>query len=118
MARELAPLVEVLAFFAASRNYGFVDRLGGALNEITATEAVIDALRDYYSQCVDRREKCVEVGGERIACPDVSPEELKRAVEAFIARIRGKPGDVIVRETRALALEALARKPEAMGRRC
>ncbi len=94
-------LVEVLAFFAAQRNYGYIDRLGNALDEVTAYEALRDALRDYYSICVDRKQEC---------CPDINPEDLENAIKYFISHLSGKGGDVIVRETRKIALEALARK--------
>lgn len=110
----LEPLVDVLAFYAATRNYGFIDRLAGSLNETTAFEAVIDALRDFYSQCLDREDKCVR----DVQCPEVDKTALERAVDEFKRRIRGKPGDVIVKETRNIALAALARKPRMMERRC
>ena len=97
--REL--LVELLAYFAAQRNYGYIDKLGNALDEITAYEALKDALRDYNSVCVDRRQEC---------CPNIDPARLEMAVKNFIESISGKSGDVIVKETRKLSLEVLARR--------
>lgn len=102
--KEISVLIDVLAFFASQRNYGYIDRLGNALDEVTAYEALRDALRDYYSVCVDRKQEC---------CPDVNPEDLEKAIKFFISYISGKGGDVIVRETRKIALEALARRAKA-----
>lgn len=117
--RELDPVLDVLAFYAATRNYGYVDRLANAIDEVTAYEAIRDALRDFYSQCVDRRDKCVEVTQDfRVLCPEVELGQLERAVSEFLRRIGGKPGDVVVKETREIALAALARKPRLMERRC
>lgn len=110
----LDPLVDVLALYAATRNYGYVDRLGNALDKITAYEAIRDVLRDFYSQCVDRREKCVD----NIKCPEVSPEALEEAVNKFVEEIMDKSGDVIVEKTRELVLAALARKPKLMKNVC
>lgn len=116
---ELDSVIDVLAFYAAVRNYGYVDRLANAIDEVTAYEALRDALRDFYSQCVDRRDKCVEVTQDlKILCPEIELGQLEKAVGEFLRRIRGKPGDVIVRETREIALAALARKPKLMERRC
>lgn len=115
----LEPVIEILAFYAATRNYSYIDRLANALDEVTAYEAVRDALRDFYSQCVDRREKCVEVSEElKVLCPEVDLGLLEKAVDELLRRIRGRSGDVIVRETREVALAALARKPKVMERRC
>lgn len=115
----LDPLLDVLAFYAGTRNYGYIDRLANAIDEVTAYEAVRDALRDFYSQCVDRREKCVEVDEDlRVLCPEVELGLLERAVTEFLRRVKDKPGDVVVRETREIALAALARKPKVMERRC
>lgn len=115
----LEPIVEVFAFYAATRNYGYIDRLANALDEVTAYEAVRDALRDFYSQCVDRQDKCIEVSESlKILCPEVELGELERAVRDFLKRIEGKPGDAIVRETREIALLALGRKPRLLERRC
>ena len=116
---KLEPLIEILAFFSAMRNYGYIDRLSNSLDEVTAYEALKDAMRDYLSQCVDRRDKCVEVDREtKLLCPDVNPDDLREAVNTFMAKIKDQPGDVIVKETRRLALMALSRKVKAMERRC
>ncbi|MEZ0346152.1 MAG: hypothetical protein ABWK01_06350 [Infirmifilum sp.] len=119
MRKELEPLVEILAFFSALRNYGYVDRLGNALDEVTAMEAVKDVLRDFHSQCVDRPQKCVEISeGVSIPCPDIKVEALEEAASTFVSLVRGKPSDEVVRVTREIALEALARKAKAASRTC
>ncbi|MDW8082666.1 MAG: hypothetical protein RMI56_02590 [Sulfolobales archaeon] len=117
--RTLDPLVEVLAFYAAMRNYGYIDRLSNALNEVAVYEALNDILRDYYSQCVDREDKCVEVSANvKYRCPTFDARALEDAIVKFMERVRGQPGYVLVRETRELALAAYARKPKALESRC
>ena len=120
--REYRGLVRVLAFFAALRNYGYVDRLGNALDEVTALEALKDSIRDFHSLCFDSKDKCVEtkIGGEeiRLRCPDVSAEDLMKDFNDFIESIKGKPGDLIVRSTRRLTLAALAEKEILRSERC
>lgn len=115
-------LVTVLAFFAALRNYGYVDRLGNSLDEVTALEAIKDAIRDFHTVCLDSKEKCVEtkVGGEEIKlrCPEVTAERLARDFDEFVRAIEGRPGNVIVRITRRIALEALAEKELLRGAKC
>jgi CRISPR-associated protein Csa5 len=115
-------LIRVLAFFAALRNYGYVDRLGNALDEITAIEAVKDAIRDFHSNCLDSAEKCVEakVEGEevKLKCPDISAEDLMRNLDRFVEDVKDKSGDVIVKVTRRIALAALAEKEVLRGMRC
>lgn len=119
LSQTLDPLIEILAFYAATRNYSYIDRLANALDEVTAYEAVRDSLRDFYSQCIDREDKCVEVSENlKIICPDVDLGLLEKSVNEFLKRIGGKSGDIIVKETRELALAALARKPKIMERRC
>ncbi|MEM1830724.1 MAG: hypothetical protein QXY55_06165 [Candidatus Korarchaeota archaeon] len=115
---ERNALVEMLAFFAAQRNYGYIDRIGGALDEITVYEAIKDALRDYYSLCVDKldRDRIVEVKvGEttfKLRCPNLEPEDLENSINDFKKRIEGKQGVDLVRETRNLYIEVMARKPK------
>jgi len=120
--QRFARLITVLSFFAALRNYGYVDRLGNSLDEVTALEAVKDAIRDYHSLCLDSKEKCVEtrVGGEEIKlkCPDVTAEELARDFNEFLKAIEGKPGSAIVKITRRISLEALAEKEILRSYRC
>lgn len=117
--RVLDPLVDVLAFYAAMRNYGYIDRLSNALSEVAVYEALNDMLRDYYSQCVDREEACVEVGRDlKLRCPVVDARALRDSIDEFLRRIGGKPGYVLVRETRELALAAYARKLKALENRC
>lgn len=111
---DIGPLVDILAFHAAQRNYGPVDRLSNALNEIAALEAIYDAVRDFESQCIDDKVKCEK--GDEVLCPELEKKDIEDAIAAFMKMIRDKPGDVIVKETRALALAALARKVEM--RRC
>ncbi len=82
---DIDPIIDVFAFFAAMRNYGYVDILGNALERTTALEALATAIRDFRSTCLDatpaaraRLEK-----EEGVRCPSIGAEELQRAVEAF-----------------------------------
>lgn len=119
---RFAGLVAVLAFFAALRDYGYVDRLGNSLDEVTALEAVKDAVRDFHTLCLDSEEKCVEtkVGGEEIKlrCPEVTAERLAMDFDEFVRAIEGRSGSTIVRITRRIALEALAEKELLRGTKC
>ncbi|QOJ79814.1 type I-A CRISPR-associated protein Csa5 [Infirmifilum lucidum] len=46
---EFESIVRVLRFFAATRNYSFLDRIGNALNPETVEVALRDALRTFSS---------------------------------------------------------------------
>lgn len=47
--KEFEGIVKMLRFFAAIRNYSFVDRVGNALNPETVEVAIKDALRTFTS---------------------------------------------------------------------
>ncbi|MEM0366127.1 MAG: hypothetical protein QXD80_07275 [Acidilobaceae archaeon] len=109
-------LVEILAFFAAQRNYGYIDRIGNALDEITVYEAIKDVLRDYHSLCSDKpaQDRIVEVKIRettfKLRCPNIEPEDLEESIYKFIGHIKGKSGYDIVKETRNLHVEVMSRK--------
>ena len=105
---SLSPLVKVLAFFAALRNYGYVDRLGNALDPITAYEAIRDAIRDFDSACIASDKKVHEAQEFLVKCPEVTSEEVDAAVR-FFERLTGfGSGAELVRVTREVAMEAMA----------
>jgi hypothetical protein len=99
------PLADVLGFFAAARVYGYLDVVGNAIDEVTVLQALEDALRDFKATCIDRRPDPREVGAY---CPRVSYRQLEEAVEAA-RRAASIGGGCLVRFTRHLALQALAR---------
>ncbi|MFN7106384.1 MAG: hypothetical protein ACK4M3_07380, partial [Pyrobaculum sp.] len=94
-------LVDVLAYFAAQKNYGYIDRIGNALDEMTIHEAIRDALRDYHSLCVDR---------QQANCPNIDLGDVEKATNMIISELREKSGGEIVRVARQIAVKALARK--------
>ena len=106
--RRLEPLVDILAYFAAARNYGYVDALTNALDPATALDAVVNAVRDFKSSCVDRKPE-----EEEVRCPKVDLKRLEDSLKYFeesVARL-GSGGELVLLLKR-LALRALARSHE------
>ncbi|MEB3807079.1 MAG: hypothetical protein GSR73_06155 [Desulfurococcales archaeon] len=99
----LNPLIDILAYFAANKNYGYIDVLANALDPITAREALINALRDFEASC----KKPQQAQGE-VPCPSINPQALEKAVE-HVESYLDKPGERLFSFTRSLALKALAR---------
>ena len=109
---RLGPIVDILAFFAAMGNYGYLDVLGNALERTTALEALGNALRDFRSTCLDatphqRRRLESEEG---VRCPRVRPNDLEVAVSAFeeVTREKERTGELVVL-LREVYVRALAR---------
>lgn len=107
----LGPIKDILAVFAAMRNYGYLDVLGNALERTTALEALGNALRDFRSTCVDSpeaRKRLLEQEGVR--CPEVKPEELEEAVAEFRRRLESKEraGELVL-FLREIYVDALSR---------
>ena len=116
----LNPLIEVLAAFAAARNYSYVDRVGNSLEPLAALEALKDALRDFDSTC--SREKYIkkdEASNLCVPCPRVSSKDLYDAInsiEDIVADMIAEKCDKskkgrrrFLEETRRLATNALSR---------
>ncbi len=106
--RRLEPLIDILAYFAAARNYGYVDALTNALDPATALEAVVNALRDYKSSCVDRKPE-----EEEVRCPSLDPKSLENSVRYFEEKVSelGSSGELVLLLKR-ISLRALARSHE------
>jgi len=105
--RRYASLVGVLAYFAANRNFGYVDVLANSLDPLTAKETMINAVRDFMSACDPERP--AREGRDEVPCPrDVKVEYLERDLNLFIGEIESG-WDRFFRVTRNLALQALAR---------
>ena len=105
----LLSLIEILAAFAAARKYSYVDRIGNSLEQLTALEALKDALRDLDSTC--REGGFIEIDRERnicVPCPSVSSEDLKNSVGFFEAMMR-KGRREFLELTRKIAARALSR---------
>ncbi|MEM4562203.1 MAG: hypothetical protein QW123_04950 [Desulfurococcaceae archaeon] len=104
-------LVEILGFLGALRNYGYIDRLGNAVDEVTVEEAIRDAIRAYLSQCGENPEACVEINENvGVKCVQLDPSALERSVGALLARIRQSKVELL-KTSRSIALEAYAAIP-------
>jgi len=103
----LDSIIDILAFFVATRNYSYVDILSNALDELTAREALINALRDYRSTC-PQPGMTVERRDIKVRCPSVSHDTLEAAVRIVESRLREAGADLMT-FTRSLSLNALAR---------
>ena len=111
LVEELDPIAEILAFFAATRNYGYVDTMANALDASTALEALNSALRDYDSACLaPERPDPRELGAW---CPLLGrdAEMISRAVEVFASRVPRLDTACLVLLLRRLAARAYARAP-------
>ncbi len=110
----LAPIVSMLAFFAAMRNYGYVDAIGNALERTTALEALGNALRDFLVTCVQAspEARAKLESDEKVRCPNVSAKELQEAVESFnrLTLALEERGE-LVRFLREIYVRALALAP-------
>ena len=102
---RLEPLIDVLAYFAAARNYGYVDALTNALDPATALEAMVNAIRDFKSTCIDRRPS-----SEEAICPTIDLGKLEKSARYFeeVVSSLGGTGDLVLL-VRRIALRALAR---------
>jgi len=108
--RKLDNLIAILGFLGAMKNYSYIDRLSVALDEISVYEVLKDAIRTYLSLCSDKKE--VELGEEKILCPQIDTEKLEAEVNEIILHVKGKSGGEIVKITRELALQAYATIPD------
>jgi len=121
--RKLWAIVDVLAFFAARRNYSYVDALANALDPAVALETVYNAVRDFKSTCIDRRHvpcEGAEAGEVDARCPEVKPESLDYAVKSFAELTEklyseGRTSDLTL-IYRRLAAEAMGRSLRYMVR--
>lgn len=104
-------LIQILGFLGALRNYGYIDRVGNAVDEVTLQEALKDAIRAYLSQCIESSNKCVEIDKNvGITCPDLDPQKLETAIITLINEVRKSKTDLL-RVSRSLALEAYSSIP-------
>ncbi len=82
---SIDPIIDILAFFAAMKSYGYLDALGNALERVTALEALGNALRDFLTTCinttVEAKEKLEREEG--VKCPTVNAKDLEKAMESF-----------------------------------
>jgi len=111
-------IIEVLSFLGATGDYSYLDRLGNAIDEISVLEALRDAIRAYYTNCLGER-ACVEYDRESklgVLCPEFKPEELEQAVSQIAVKLSKASRVEIIKLSRELALKAYAKIPEARKR--
>ena len=114
---KMGPIVDILAFFAAARNYGYIDVLGNAIDPALALETVYNLVRDFKSTCIDRKHQpCenAEEGEIDARCPEeLKPEWIDAAVRSFAETVntlyeKGRTGDLVVLY-RKLAAKAIGK---------
>jgi CRISPR-associated protein Csa5 len=104
-------IVDVLSFLGALGDYSYLDRLGNAIDEVSVLEALRDAIRAYYTNCLEG-DKCRVYDREKgvgVLCPDIRPEELEETVSQVVGRISRISRVELIRLSRELALRAYAR---------
>ena len=111
-------IIQVLSFLGAIGDYSYLDRLGNAIDEISVLEALRDAIRAYYTNCLGKR-ACVEYNRENklgVLCPEIKSEELEQAVSQITAKISKASRVEIIKMSREFALKAYAKIPETRKR--
>jgi len=111
---EYEGIVKMLRFFVQTKNFGYVDRIGNALNpepvEVTLHEALraFRSIRESATVGEDGR-RYVEKDGKKIPVPGIPSEE---EVKAFLDAVRSDIG--VAKRVATLALAYPSRK-EAGG---
>ena len=111
---EYEGIVKMLRFFVQTKNFGYVDRIGNALNpepvEVTLHEA-LRAFRSIRESAIvgEDGRRYVEKDGKRIPVPGIPSEE---EVKAFLDAVRSDIG--VAKRVATLALAYPSRK-EAGG---
>jgi CRISPR-associated protein Csa5 len=104
-------ILDLLSFLGVLGDYSYIDRLGNAIDEVTILESLRDAIRAYYTNCL-REKKCIEYSENvGVLCPDISSEELEKAVSVISAKLATINRVEIIKLSRELALKAYARIP-------
>ncbi|MEM1617381.1 hypothetical protein [Desulfurococcus sp.] len=110
---QLSEIVDILAFLGAVGDYGYIDRLGNAIDEVTFMEAVRDSIRAYYTNCLGEK-KCVEYDREKkagVLCPDLKPGQLEKIISSILDTISKASRVDVIKLSRKIALEAYAKIP-------
>ncbi len=104
-------IIEVLSFLGAIGDYSYLDRLGNAIDEASILEALRDAVRAYYTNCLNRP-PCVEYDREKglgIKCPQLKPEDLEKETSYITMNLSKASRIEIIKMSREIALKAYAR---------
>jgi len=110
----LEALIEVLSFLGATGDYSYLDRLGNAIDEVSILEAIRDAIRAYYTNCLEKRE-CIEYNRKQklgVLCPELKFEELERAISFITTKLSKSTRVEIIKLSRELALKAYSKIPD------
>ncbi|ASJ10956.1 type I-A CRISPR-associated protein Csa5 [Thermococcus sp. P6] len=98
-------IVKMLRFFVQTKNFGYVDRIGNALNPESVEVALFEAIRAFRSiresASVDSEgRRYVEKEGKKIPVPGIPSEE---EIKAFLEDVRSDVGVAKRISTLALA---------------
>jgi CRISPR-associated protein Csa5 len=104
-------IIDILSFLGALGDYSYLDRLGNAIDEVSVLEALRDAIRAYYTNCLDVN-KCKVYDrdqGVGVLCPEIKPEELEETVSQIVGKISRISRVELIKLSRELALRAYAK---------
>lgn len=113
-------IVELLGFLGALGNYGYIDRVGNAIDEATLLEALRDAIRAYltFSECSNKENRCVGIDEKTgILCPDLDPEKLEKSIN-IVENLVKKSKVNLIRVSREIATRAYASIPRIKANVC
>lgn len=109
----LEDITNLLAFLGALGDYSYIDRIGNAIDEVTLTESLRDAIRAFYTNCLQER-KCVEYDREQklgVLCPEISPGKLNEVIAWISSHISKATRVEIIKLSREIALKSYAKIP-------
>lgn len=104
-------IIDILSFLGALGDYSYLDRLGNAIDEVSVLEALRDAIRAYYTNClnVDKCKVYDRDKGVGVFCPEIKPEELEETVSQVVSKISRISRVELIKLSRELALRAYAK---------
>ncbi|MGC8987947.1 hypothetical protein [Infirmifilum sp.] len=106
-------IIEILAFLGAVGDYSYIDRIGNAIDEVTLMESVRDAIRAYYTNCLEEA-KCVVYDKEKnlgVQCPSIDRDSIEKAVSAMLDKLSKSTRVEMIKLSREIALKAYAKIP-------
>jgi len=112
---EYEGIVKMLRFFVQTKNFGYVDRIGNALNPEPVEVTLLEALRAFRSiresTSIDKDgRRYVEKDGNKISVPGIPAEE---EVKAFLDAVHADIG--VAKRVATLALAYPVKKEKSGG---